>query len=141
MLDDAGKRLAWWVPVKAGEEKKFGDPDIARRTKKQDNHEVMEVLVVADPYNVTGAYLTKAEVQPDHDGRPCIVFTLNDAGGSFSQADWRSSAPQVNRLRLQAGHHPGWRTLAPRLDPKHHLQQGTDHRLLHQGAGCGNRRG
>jgi len=44
----------------------------------------MEILVVADPYNVTGAYLTKAGVQPDRNGRPCIDFTLNDSGGQLS---------------------------------------------------------
>ncbi len=84
VLDASGKRLAWWVPIKEGEEKSFaGTPDIVRRTRKMDHHEVMEVLVVADPYNVTGAYLTKAAVAPDQRGKPCIDFTFNEAGGQL----------------------------------------------------------
>ena len=57
VLDPAGKKLAWWVPVRAGEEKSIADNlGIARRTKKQDNREVTEVLVVANPQNVTGTF-------------------------------------------------------------------------------------
>ncbi len=84
VLDASGKRLAWWVPVKEGEEKSFaGSPDIVRRTKNTDHREVMEILVVADPYNVTGAYLTKAAVVADQRGKPCIEFTFNENGGQL----------------------------------------------------------
>ncbi|MEN6407080.1 MAG: polysaccharide biosynthesis/export family protein [Thermoguttaceae bacterium] len=85
-LDEAGQRLAWWVPMREGKERSIHDFIVARFKKKQNDREVMEVLVVADPYNVTGAYLTKAEAQRDHRGQPCIGFTLNDAGGKrFAQ--------------------------------------------------------
>jgi preprotein translocase subunit SecD len=81
VLDAAGKRLAWWVPVNEGQEKNFADnTGTVRRTRKQDHREVTEVLVVADPQDVTGAYLTKAEVGADTSG-PCINFTFNAAGG------------------------------------------------------------
>ncbi len=83
VLDDSGKRLAWWVPVKAGEENALAGPDIVRRTKRQDDREVVEVLVVADPHNITGEYLTKAAVEVDNRGRPSIAFTFNDAGGQL----------------------------------------------------------
>ena len=82
-FDNAGERLAWWVPMEEGEERNVNDSIIARSKKRQDGHEMKEVLVVADPYNVTGAYLAKAEVQADHQGRPCIGFTLNDTGGQL----------------------------------------------------------
>ncbi len=82
VLDPSGKRLAWWVPVKAGEEQSLaGDPDIALRTKKHDHRDITQILVVADPCNVTGAYLTKAEATADNRGSPCLNFTFNDAGG------------------------------------------------------------
>jgi SecD/SecF fusion protein len=84
VLDPSGKRLAWWVPVKAGEENSFtGHKDIARRTKKQDNHEITEILVVADPYNLTSAYLTQTKLQFDRLGNPAVNFTFNDAGGEL----------------------------------------------------------
>jgi SecD/SecF fusion protein len=79
--DPSGKRLAWWVPVKAGEEKSLGaDPDVARHSKKQG---ITEILVVTDSCNVTGTYLTKAEASADNSGHPCINFTFNDAGGKL----------------------------------------------------------
>ena len=90
VLDPAGKKLAWWVPVRAGEEKSIADNfGIARRTKKQDNREVTEVLVVADPQNVTGAFLTKAKGEIDQVSElPCISFTRQRCRReTFRQAD------------------------------------------------------
>lgn len=82
VLDSSGKRLAWWVAVKAGQEKNFaGYMDIVRRSKRQDDREVTEVLVVADSYNVTGAYLTRAEPGDDHARYPHVNFTFNEEGG------------------------------------------------------------
>jgi hypothetical protein len=84
ILDPSGKRLAWWVPIKAGEDKSLThDPNIARRTKKQANREITEILVVADPYNVTGDYLTQAQLHFDPFGGPRVGFTFNDAGGEL----------------------------------------------------------
>jgi SecD/SecF fusion protein len=84
VLDSSGKRLAWWVPVKAGEEKSFaGDADIARRAKKQGRRDITEILVVGDPCNVSGAYLAKAEASTDNSGHLLVNFTLNDAGGKL----------------------------------------------------------
>jgi len=84
VLDPSGKRLAWWVPVKAGEENSLAsDPDVARRSKKQDHPDIAEILVVTDSCNVTGAYLAKAEASADNSGHPCINFTFNDAGGKL----------------------------------------------------------
>ncbi|MEN6366184.1 MAG: polysaccharide biosynthesis/export family protein [Thermoguttaceae bacterium] len=81
--DASGNLLAWWAPVRDGEDQRLDRFDAAQRLKRRAQEKVLEVLVIADPYNVTGAYLTKAEVQRDHNGRPCIGFTLNDAGGKL----------------------------------------------------------
>ena len=81
LLDPSGKRLAWWVPVKAGEEKSFSAPEIAQRPKKKGKGE--EILVVADPYNVTGAYLAEAKLEFDRRANPAVSFTFNDAGGEL----------------------------------------------------------
>jgi len=83
ILDSAGKRLAWWVPVKAGCERAIARPETAKRTKKADNRGVTEILVVADPCNVAGDCLKEAKLQFDPFGKPSVSFTFNDAGGKL----------------------------------------------------------
>ncbi len=82
VLGPSGKRLGWWVPVKASEKGSvaYWSDDITRTTKVG-HREMVEVLVTADPYNITGAYLSQAKLQFDALGRPNVGFTLNDAGG------------------------------------------------------------
>ena len=87
IMDLSGKnRVAWWVPVKAGEEKSFmggGYSGIATRMRKIGERDVMEVLVIQDIYNVTGAYLTRADADSDRRGQPCVNFTFNSQGGQL----------------------------------------------------------
>jgi len=84
ILDAGGNRLAWWVPVKEGEEKSISSyGEIALRKKQRAGREVLEVLVVNDIYNVTGAYLTEAKSGTDRQGRPCVEFTFNNRGGQL----------------------------------------------------------
>ena len=104
LVDSSGKRLAWWVPVRVGVEKSFTSPqDIARRTEKADNHNVTEILVVADPYNVTGAYLAEAKLHFRPFGDPAVSFTFNEAGGelfSTLTAKYASDGPTGSLHRL-----------------------------------------
>jgi hypothetical protein len=81
VLDGSGKRLAWWAPLKAGAAGSMNDPDIARRVRNVGQHRVTEILVVADPYNVTGGYITAAELDYDWLGHPTLEFRLSKAGG------------------------------------------------------------
>ncbi len=81
ILDPSGKRLAWWVPVKAGSQRGFHSPEIAKRTRKVGDRTVTEILVVADPYNVTGACLSRVKLQFDLREEPCVGCTFNEAGG------------------------------------------------------------
>lgn len=82
ICDEKGDLLAWWVPVKAGEEKSFASySGIARRTRKQDDREIVEILVLKDVYDVTGKYLTRADAGSDRKGQPCINFMFNSTGG------------------------------------------------------------
>jgi len=83
ILDSQGNVLAWWVPVKPGEDKKLDYPEIARRTRTIGDREVTEILVEKDIYNVTGFYLTRAEVGTDRKGQPCVNFTFNNSGGQL----------------------------------------------------------
>jgi hypothetical protein len=63
VLDAAGKKLAWWVPVKDVKCLRgwATHPDAVTRTKKIGGREITEILVVADAQNVTGDYLTRVE--------------------------------------------------------------------------------
>ena len=80
--DSNGALLAWWVPVETGEEQNFtNDPKIAQRMEKNEGREVMEIMVVKDPYDVTGAYITRAEPGTDSRGKPNVHFTFNNDGG------------------------------------------------------------
>jgi hypothetical protein len=82
--DASGKRVAWWVPVAPGHEKSFASyQDIVRRTQKQHRRETTEILVVADPCNVTGSYIIAARLQFNLCGEPGVSFTFNDAGGKL----------------------------------------------------------
>ncbi len=80
--DSDGDLLAWWVPVAAGQEDAFAEyGEIATRARKQDEREALEILVVNDPFDVTGRYLVSAKPWFDATGRPCISFTLSSQGG------------------------------------------------------------
>lgn len=83
ILDSSGKRVAWWVPVRAGSNRDFSHAGIAMRTKNAGNRKVKEILVVTDTCNVTGAYLTGAKIQFNSSGDPTVSFTFNDAGGKL----------------------------------------------------------
>ena len=79
--DPKGKLLAGWAPVKPGNERIFTTySDIARRTLEQHEEEITEVLVLTDPYNVTGKYITQAKAGVDPSGNPCVEFSLKPAG-------------------------------------------------------------
>jgi hypothetical protein len=83
--DAEGKLLAWWVPVVVGEDRNFSNNrEIACRSVKRDNREIVEVLVVSDSQNVTGQYLKKAGVEDDRNtGKPCIAFQFDARGGQL----------------------------------------------------------
>ena len=84
IFDSNGELLAWWVPVKAGEEQHFANyPEIAQRMEKNEGRDVMEILVVKDPYDVTGAYITQVEPGADRRGKPNVLFQFNSSGGKL----------------------------------------------------------
>jgi len=82
--DKTGNLLARWVDVKAGQESGLvASPDIAMRKRMKAGVATTEVLVLNDEYNVTAAYLTRADAGVDSQGRPCINFTFNEYGGQL----------------------------------------------------------
>ena len=82
VLDSQRNLLAWWVPVKEGEEIAY--PEIATRTRKVGQRTITEILVEKDIYDVTGVYLTKASPSVNNKtGKPCVEFMFNTAGGQL----------------------------------------------------------
>ena len=84
----------------------------------------MEILVVADPYNVTGAYLTKAAVAPDQRGKPCIDFTFNDTGGQlFAKLTGDHLPDKLTGFTYKLGIILDGELFSAPFDPEHDLQQ------------------
>ena len=83
--DSAGNVRAWWVPVNPEEASRFAnDPTIGHRERKQGGKNIVEVLVLSDIYNVTGAYLTSASTNTDSQtGKPCVDFAFNSVGAQL----------------------------------------------------------
>ena len=83
ILDSAGKLRAWWAPVKEGKEDSAReDGQIAVRKVVRKDKEVTEVLVMSDPYDVTGAYLKDAQGEPSpRAGGWHVSFMFDDEGG------------------------------------------------------------
>jgi SecD/SecF fusion protein len=73
-----GRRVvAKWVNV--GRELGVENPVV--RTKP--NGKGLEVLVIMDPFNVTGQYLRRASPDIDQTGRDCISFSFNSEGAQL----------------------------------------------------------
>ncbi|MCS7236746.1 MAG: protein translocase subunit SecD [Thermoguttaceae bacterium] len=83
LRDAEGRILAWWVPIARGQEENFPYPEIAtrKRVDPRTRYEFTEVLVVKDPFDVTGAYLVHAGPGFDRTGAPAVYFTFNSEGG------------------------------------------------------------
>jgi hypothetical protein len=82
--DDAGNRLAWWVPVERGQEKTVNAyNDIATRTTTKDGHDTLEVLIVDDEFDVNGRYLQSVGLAMDDRARPCVSLNFNRVGSAL----------------------------------------------------------
>ncbi len=75
--------LAWWVPVREGRENTFPPNTFVTRTVRQRGKDVMQVLVVADQFSVTGQYLLRAGTSFDERGRPDVTFHFNSRGAQL----------------------------------------------------------
>ncbi len=79
-----GALLAFWVPVASKARKDFeADPDVVKRVRKLRNEERLEVLVIKDEWDVTGAYLVRAVRGTDEKGGYAVHFSFNAAGGNL----------------------------------------------------------
>jgi SecD/SecF fusion protein len=69
--------VAKWVPY---DEKEFGPADQPDGYVKRMAGDTPEILVLIDPFNVTGEYLTSATRGYDEHGMPAVHFAFNSAG-------------------------------------------------------------
>ncbi len=82
IVDAEGNRLGWWVPVHAEARGEFArQPDLETRVREVRGEERLELLVVNDPFDVTGGYLDRVRPGADERGRPAVRFWFNAAGG------------------------------------------------------------
>jgi len=77
LYDDQGNLLAWWVPIAKGQEQNIGVfGEVAVRQGQYRGEPWLQVLIVKDPYDVTGADLLRVRESVDEGGRPCVSFVL-----------------------------------------------------------------
>src|SRR5690606_28601125 len=69
--------VAKWVKL---ETRQFDPGQIAGMITRQNPRGETEVLVVMDPYNVTGEFLSNATSGIDQGGRPAVNFTFDSRG-------------------------------------------------------------
>ncbi|MDY0167300.1 MAG: protein translocase subunit SecD [Thermoguttaceae bacterium] len=82
LTDPDGNRLAWWVPVHESAVQEFAQgAGLKRRVRTVRGEEVLEVLVISDPFNVTGGFLRRAQPDVDQRGRPSVRFLFDSRGG------------------------------------------------------------
>jgi len=82
---------ARWVPIYVGNkpgdrqraEDNFPYEEIAKRTVRRGGHDVTQILVVNDPFDVTGYYLSRSMPDVDRRGQPCVNFMFNNKGGKL----------------------------------------------------------
>ena len=80
--DASGKHIATWVPVTKDREDEFVTyRGIATRAQNYAGEESLEILVVMDPYDVTGEFLDGTSSGYDDRVRPCVNFRFNTKGG------------------------------------------------------------
>ena len=92
--------LAWWVPVAEECKQDFSNNSgIVTRTRAIEGRNRLEVLVVKDRYNVSGAFLTQAMTDVDRQGSPCVDFRLNAEGGKRFGAWPRANLPDSSSGR------------------------------------------
>ncbi len=73
------KKVAEWVPYDV---KAFGPPEREDNMVKRMAEDTPEALVLMDPFNVTGEYLTGARKGFDEHGGPAVHFSFNQQGAT-----------------------------------------------------------
>ncbi|NCC36079.1 MAG: protein translocase subunit SecD, partial [Chloroflexia bacterium] len=104
VVDQEGNRLAWWVPVHESERESFAQRGGAKtRVRTVRGEQVLEVLMVNDPFDVTGGFLVRAQRDVDQHGKPCVHFTFNSRGGRLFGRLTGNNLPDPSGFKRQLG--------------------------------------
>ncbi len=104
VVDQEGNRLAWWVPVHESEEESFAQRGGAKtRIRTVRGEQELEVLMVNDPFDVTGGFLVRAQRDVDQHGKPCVHFTFNSRGGRLFGRLTGNNLPDPSGFKRQLG--------------------------------------
>ncbi len=104
VVDEEGNRLAWWVPVDETARQEFATrTGLKTRVRNVRGEDVLEVLVVDDPFNVTGAYLRRAQPDVDQRGRLSVRFNFNSRGGQLFGRLTGNNLPDPSGFSRQLG--------------------------------------
>jgi SecD/SecF fusion protein len=92
-FDSNGEWIARWVRFRESE--KFNPQYNLVRARNVDGKPISEVLIVRDPYDVTGDFL--ANIRPGHDcGKPIVEFTFNARGAKLFSTLTGDNVPDGN---------------------------------------------
>jgi SecD/SecF fusion protein len=94
---------AWWVPLYEGDkpadkkrvETLLAYREIAQRTVKEGGRDVKQVLVVKDPFDVNGGYLSRVTDGVDRYGKPCVNFALSAKGAKLFAGLTGANLPEL----------------------------------------------
>ncbi len=103
LRDDDGDLLAWWVPVDETTREDFAEREVVKRTRDERGGAVLEVLVVNDPFDVTGAYVHHARDGSDDFGKPCVWFSFSREGGRLFGRLTGNNLPEPTGFTRQLG--------------------------------------
>jgi len=92
-----GRLPAWWVPIMAGNDDAFQSFELLTRTREVDGQERREVLVVADDFDVTGEYLSRATPDVDQRGMPCVKFVFDSQGAELLGGLTGANSPEPGK--------------------------------------------
>ena len=93
--------LARWVQIDL---KKMDPSDDARLVTRQTADGGLEVLVITDPFNVTGGDLGRVSPSLDEQLSPCVNFTFNSSGAArFGLLSGRNLPDPANGLQSRLG--------------------------------------
>ncbi len=99
-----GEDIARFVPVSDDEVERFTKNTRDYLTRKGRDGKTTQVLVMIDPYNVTGEYLNTARPGYDERMRPSVNFTFNNVGAHYFNRLTSENLPdQVGDLHRDLG--------------------------------------
>ncbi len=124
--DVEGEVVGQWVEIQQGDKPQDQEriarlkrnEDTAKRTVKRGKREVTEILVVQDTFDVTGAFLVRAQPDIDQKGQPCVTFMFNTMGGKLFGGLTGNNLPDIaqDRYRLLGIILDGYLYSAPQIN-------------------------